>query len=202
MKKTILLAALMVPAAAAFAQESRQDVSVSGFELIGMKVNGAGGVYLVDQTKTTGVLASYRYLLTPHSALELNYSFAQNSLYFQSNGNPTRNPIHTRQQELSAAYVYGLTFKNYNPFVEGGIAAVVFTPILDGTFTLDAKSNTNIGGLFGAGVAYEISPSFDIRAQYRGIVVKTPDFKLPGDRFKTNRYELIQMPAIGIAYHF
>ena len=202
MKKTILLAALMIPGATAFAQESRQDVSISGFELIGLKVNGAGGVYLTNQTKTTGVLASYRYLLTPHSALELNYSFAQNTLYFQSNGNPARNPIHTRQQELSAAYVYGLTFKNYNPFVEAGIAGVLFTPILEGTFTLDAKQNTNIGGLFGAGVAYEISPSFDIRATYRGIVVKTPDFKLPGDRFKTNRYELIQMPAIGIAYHF
>ena len=25
-----------------------------------------------------------------------------------------------------------------------------------------------IGGLFGAGVAYELSPSFDIRAEYRG----------------------------------
>lgn len=202
MKKTILLGALMLSAATGFAQESRQDASISGYGLLGMRVNGAGGVYITNQSKTGGILASYRYLLTPHSALELNYSFAQNTLYFVSNGNPTTNPIHSRQQELSAAYVYGLTFKNYNPFVEGGIAAVVFTPIQNGTFTLDAKQNTNIGGVFGAGVAYEISPSFDIRAEYRGIFVKAPDFKLPGDRFKTNRYEVIQMPAIGIAYHF
>ena len=202
MKKTILLGALLLAAATGYAQESRQDFSISGYGLIGPRVNGAGGVYITDQSKTTGVLASYRYLLTPHSALELNYSWAQNTLYYQCCGNTTRNPIHTRQQELSAAYVYGLTFKNYNPFVEGGVGGVLFTPILDGTFTLDAKQNTGIGGLFGGGVAYEISPSFDIRAEYRGIVVKAPDFKLPGDRFKTNRYELIQMPAIGVAYHF
>ena len=202
MKKTILLGALLLSAAAGYAQESRQDASISGYGLLGMKVNGAGGVYLTNQSKTGGILASYRYLLTPHSALEANYSFAQNTLYFQCCGNTTSNPIHTRQQELSAAYVYGLTFKNYNPFVEGGIGAFIFTPIQNGTFTLDAKQNTNIGGVFGGGLAYEISPSFDIRAEYRGGFVKTPDFKLPGDRFKTNRYEVIQMPAIGIAYHF
>jgi len=60
----------------------------------------------------------------------------------------------------------------------------------------------NIGGLFGAGVAYEISPSFDIRVEYRGFVAKTPDFGLPGDIFKTNRYQVVSSPALGIAYHF
>ncbi len=202
MKKTILLGVLMLSAAAGFAQESRQDVSISGYGLLGMRVNGAGGVFITNQTKTGGILASYRYLLTPHSALELNYSWAQNTLYFQCCGNTTRNPIHTRQQEISAAYVYGLTFKNYNPFVEAGIGGIVFTPIQNGTYTLDAKQNTTIGGLFGGGLAYEISPSFDVRAEYRGLLVKAPDFKLPGDVFKTNRYEWVNMPAIGVAYHF
>ena len=74
-------------------------------------------------------------------------------------------------------------------------------PLLDaGTNQFDAKQNTNIGGLFGAGLAYEISPSFDIRAEYRGFLVKTPDFGL--DTFKTNRYEVVSTPSIGIAYHF
>ena len=30
-----------------------------------------------------GFVASYRYMLTPHSALELNYSYAQNTQYYQ-----------------------------------------------------------------------------------------------------------------------
>lgn len=203
MKKTILLGAAMLLAAAGHAQESRQDVSVSGFGLVGPTVHGSNSVSL-QSSKTAGVLLSYRYLLTPHSALELNYSWAQNSNYFNYSGQSSSagliyNPIHTRQQELTGAYVYGLTFKNFNPFVEAGIGGVVFTPIQEGSYTLDAKQNTNIGGLFGAGVAYEISPSFDVRVQYRGIVVKAPSFV---DRFNTNRYEVISMPAIGIAYHF
>jgi len=33
-------------------------------------------------------------------------------------------------------------------------------------------------------------------------VGKTPDFGLPGDIFKTNKYQLSSSPSIGIAYHF
>jgi opacity protein-like surface antigen len=205
MKKTILLGAVMLSAAAGFAQESRQDVSISGFGLIGPEVHG--NAVTLDSTKTGGVLLSYRYLVTPHSALELNYSFAQNTNYFNQNGQavssngggPLFNPVHTRQQELSGAYVFGLTFKRYNPFVEAGIGGYIFTPIQEGSATLDAKQNTNIGGLFGGGLAYEISPSFDVRVQYRGVFVKAPSFV---DRFRTNRYEVLSMPSIGVAYHF
>ena len=198
MMKTILLGALMLSSAAAYAQESRQDISVSGFGLITPIVHGNS--VIITPSKTGGLLLSYRYLLTPHSALELNYSFAQNTNYFQYQGNQTFNPINTRQQELTGAYVFGLTFKNYNPFVEAGVGGVVFTPILNnGTTRIDAKQNTNIGGMFGAGVAYEISPSFDIRAQYRGLFVKAPSFI---ENFRSGRYEVISMPTIGVAYHF
>jgi opacity protein-like surface antigen len=197
MKKMILLGALMLSAAAGYSQESRQDISVSGFDLIGPSVVG-NAVYLKPST-TLGVLGSYRYLLTPRSALELNYSWGQYTNYYQCCGLAVKNPIKTRQQELSGAYVFGLSFKNYNPFVEAGVGALIFTPILNGTYTLDAKQSTNVGGLFGGGLAYEISPSFDIRAEYRGFVVKAPSFRTD---FQTNRYEVVSMPSIGIAYHF
>ena len=82
MKKTMLLGVLLLSAATGFAQESRQDVSISAFGLIGPAVNGANSVYMV-QSRTLGGLASYRYLLTPHSGLEVNYSFAQNTEYFR-----------------------------------------------------------------------------------------------------------------------
>jgi hypothetical protein len=49
-------------------------------------------------------------------------------------------------------------------------------------------------------LAYELSPSFDIRVEYRGFLTKTPNF---GEtNFSTNRYEIISMPAVGVAYHF
>ena len=77
----------------------------------------------------------------------------------------------------------------------------IFTPIHDyGTQALDTKSNKRLGGMFGGGLAYELSPSFDIRLEYRGFVVKSPDYGVAD--FKTNRYEVFSMPAVGMAYHF
>jgi opacity protein-like surface antigen len=198
MKKMILLGALMLSAAAGYSQESRQDISISGFDLLGPTVHGNTDVVLRPST-SAGVLASYRYLLTPRSGLEVNYGFAQNTDYYVYEGFPTENPVHARQQEMSTAYVFGLSFKRYNPFIQAGVGALIFTPIQQGTYSLGTKQQTNIGGLFGGGVAYELSPSFDLRVEYRGFVVKAPSFT--GD-FATNRYEVVSMPAIGFAYHF
>lgn len=194
----MLLGALLLSAVTAFGQESRQDASISAFGLVGPDVTG-NAVHM-KTTTTLGFLGSYRYLLTPRSGLEANYGFAQNSTKFVTSFIPNGR-IHTRQQELSAAYVYNFNFKKFSPFGEVGVGALIYTPIKDfGTNNLDAKGNTRIGALFGAGVAYEISPSFDIRAEYRGFLVKAPDFGITD--FKTNRYEFLSMPAIGVAYHF
>ena len=176
MMKTMLVGALLLAGAAAYGQESRQDASISGTFLFSPQVNG--NAVRLNTTKTVGILASYRYMLTPHSALEANYDFAQNSTKFVISSLPNGR-IHTRNQEFSVAYVYSLNFRNFNPFVEAGVGAIIFSPIQDyGSTLLDGKKNTNIGGLAGAGVAYELSPSFDIRAEYRAFVVKAPDFKL------------------------
>ena len=199
MKKMMVLGALMASAAAGFAQESRQDASVSVTGTFTPFVNGTGGN---KQSATTaiGFLGSYRYMLTPRSALEANYSFTQYDIKFQTNFLPNFR-VHTRQQEVSLAYVYSLNFRNFTPFAEAGPAALLFSPIRDfGSTSLDTKRTTGIGALFGAGLAYELSPSFDIRAEYRGFAVKAPDFSL--DNANTRRYEVLSMPTVGVAYHF
>jgi outer membrane immunogenic protein len=199
MKKMMLLGTLLVcTAAVGHAQESRQDASVSFIGVYAPKVYGPA----VQETTTTtgGFLGSYRYMLTPRSALEANYTFAQNSIKIVSNQKPN-GEVHTRQQELSLAYVYSRTYGRYNPFLEGGVGAVIFTPILDqGTHQFDGKQQTGLGALFGGGLAYEINPSFDIRIQYRGFLMKAPDFGV-GD-FNTTRYYVLMTPSLGVAYHF
>jgi len=203
MKKMILLGALMTlcTAAVGHAQESRQDASISLFGVYAPPVYGLD-IHPMTTTSTGGFLASYRYMLTPRSSVELNYGFFQNSIKYNAIAEPfTR--INARGQEISAAYVYQRTYKRYNPFVEGGVGAELFTPILDnGTTQLSFKGSTQIGGLFGAGIAYELSPSFDIRAEYRGFMMKAPTFGDPGGLTETNRYYILETPSIGVAYHF
>jgi outer membrane immunogenic protein len=202
MKKTMLLGVLMLSAAAGYAQESRQDVSFSGAGIFAPTIHGANNV-VQDSTGSLGLLMSYRYMVTPKSALELNYSFTQDNQKFLYNG-ITNYRVHARQQEFTAAYVYSLNFKRFSPFVEVGGGLLVFTPVLDaGTDLLTTKITKGIGGLFGGGLAYELSPSFDIRAEYRGFLVKTPSFgENTSPDLNTNRYEVISMPTIGVAYHF
>jgi opacity protein-like surface antigen len=198
MRKVALLLVLpLMLAAAGFAQESRQDVSLG--------VTGVFPPYVYGNTVQEhgrygmGGLASYRYMLTPRSAVEGNYQYSQNAYSFTTSFNNTR--VHTRMQEVSAAYVFNFNFRKFNPFVEGGVGGYIFGVIPDGTLTLDAKRQTRIGALYGAGIAYEISPSFDIRAEYRGIVAKAPDFDLTN--YKTNKWmPTLSNPVIGVAYHF
>ena len=200
MKKMMLLGALLLSATAGFAQESRQDASISAMGFFGPDITG-NAVHM-SSTSTLGVLASYRFMLTPRSALELNYSFAQYSSKFATSFAPNIR-IHTRAQEMSGAYVYNMNFLGSIRSWKPGRARLSSRRLLDaGTNQKDTKQNINLGGVFGGGVAYELSPSFDIRAEYRGFLVKTPDFSLPGDTIRTNRYQVLSMPAIGIAYHF
>jgi outer membrane immunogenic protein len=198
MKKSLLLLLLLpIVAVAGFAQESRMDVSGSLSAVIPPYVNG--NAVQLHATVGLGGLVSYRYLLTPHIGLELNYQYAQQVQHYR---NPTNNLlIHNRFQEISGALVYNFVFKNLNPFLEGGPGGYIFGPIQDQTTqTLNASRSTNIGILYGGGIAYELSPSWDIRAEYRGIVVKSPSFGQTN--LKTNRYYNIFDPVIGVAYHF
>jgi opacity protein-like surface antigen len=197
--QAFLVALLAACVAMGRAQESRQDVSLSGFALIEPFMSSSTTVE-VNSTPAYGALVSYRFMLTPSTALEANYGITyQNSIGYYVN--PNHYKILTRTQEISGAFVKSFVFKNLNPFAEAGPVGLIFLPIVNsGTTTLDAKQQTEVGGLAGAGVAYEISPSFDIRAEYRGYITKVPTF---GDsQFTTNRWYWISAPTIGVAYHF
>ncbi|MGD0482124.1 MAG: outer membrane beta-barrel protein [Terracidiphilus sp.] len=200
MKKIAFLVALLAACVAmGRAQESRQDISISGFALIEPFMASSTTVE-VNSTPAYGALVSYRFMLTPSSALEANYGITyQNSIGYYVN--PNHYKILTRTQEMSGAFVKSFVFKNLNPFVEAGPAGLIFLPIVNsGTTTLDAKQQTEVGGLAGGGIAYEVSPSFDIRVEYRGYITKVPTF---GDsQFTTNRWYWISAPTIGVAYHF
>jgi opacity protein-like surface antigen len=202
MKKIAIIAFLLTAfAVVGSAQESRQDISLSGTGLIEPFIASSTDVQMHSNT-AYGALLSYRFMLTPSSAVEANYGITyQNKIdYLISNTNHYQ--INTRTQEVTAAYVRSFNFKKFNPFVEAGVGSMIFLPIRNtGTTSLDVKQQYDLGGLYGAGIAYEISPSFDIRAEYRGFVTKVPQF---GDsQFSTNnKWFNIYNPTIGVAYHF
>jgi outer membrane immunogenic protein len=207
MKKIVLVLLLLaVCVATGRSQESRQDVSLSGFALIPPFVASSTNVQ-VHSNAGYGALASYRFMLTPNSAIEANYGITYDNTYRYVVGNTNVTKILTRTQEMSGAYVRSFTFRKWNPFVEAGPAGMIFLPIRNsGTTSIDAKQQTNLAGMYGGGIAYEISPSFDIRAEYRGIVTKVPNFGLGSgnttQNLTTNKWFNIYEPVLGVAYHF
>ncbi len=209
MKKIAIIAFLLaVSVAAGRAQESRQDISLSGTGLIEPFVGSSTDVY-VHSTPAYGALLSYRFMLTPSNALEANYGITyQNKITFDVNPFPNGITVLTRTQEISGAFVHSFNYRKFNPFFEAGPGAMIFLPIRNsGDKCLDCKQQTEIGGMYGAGIAYEISPSFDIRAEYRGFVTKVPNFGLASSTgnqidLATNKWYNIYMPTVGVAYHF
>jgi outer membrane immunogenic protein len=207
MKKKIAVLAILLAAfvTAGRAQESRQDISLSGTGWIEPFMASSTDVQ-VHSTPAYGALLSYRFMLTPTSALEASYGITyQNKITYYGPQFQNGIQILARTEEISGAYVRSFVFKNWNPFVEAGPAGLIFLPIINsGTKILDSKQQTEVGGMYGAGFAYEISPSFDIRAEYRGFVTKVPTFGVGSStyNFTTNRWYNISVPTVGVAYHF
>src|SRR5580658_3925184 len=83
MKKIALIAFLLaVCVAAGRAQESRQDISISGTVVI-MPFEASQTDVQVSAKRFLGAMASYRFMLTPSSALEVNYGMTyQNTIHY------------------------------------------------------------------------------------------------------------------------
>ena len=76
---------LVVCVAAGRAQESRQDLSLSGSGYIEPFISSSTDVY-VHSNYALGALVSYRFMLTPSSALEVNYGMTyENNIHFYAN---------------------------------------------------------------------------------------------------------------------
>ncbi len=207
MKKIAFLAFLLAfCVAAGRAQESRQDISISGTALIPPFVASSTDVQ-VHSNRGFGAMASYRFMLTPSSPQSKPTTVSR-----------TRTNSSIMAPLFTTALMFRLACRRFREltcapsssrtgtrFVEAGPAGLIFLPIVNsGLQTLDTKQQTDVGGLYGAGVAYEISPSFDIRAEYRGLVVKVPTFGVGAGsyNFTTNKWFNLFEPTVGVAYHF
>lgn len=209
MKKLFLFTCLLVMAAGtAYAQDqgARQDINLSFMGVIQPYVasKATSTVGTIKQTSTLGygLYLGYRYQLTPNSGVEANYSYSHFTDKFVNSSASAR--IQTGLQEATAAYVRSFNFKRFNPFLEAGGGMLFFTPIGYRSTSYDTEQSYEPTVLFGGGIAYELSPSWDLRVQYRGHIIKGTNFGLknPPNDFSTDRRYIMSMPAIGFAYHF
>ena len=184
------------------------------------------GSYTVSQqvsqsaTPSVGVLLSERQSFGPwlgytanvgYTRFTENYTSGQvvtsTSSPFQTTGASfARGSIGTNTVELTGSYLIHARRGRYTPFAQLGGGMVVFVP----TPTTQPVSYVYRGtGLFGVGLSYRMNPRVELRAEYRGLFFKSPDFRYgqggtaPSPPVPvTQRYTVDQEPTLSITYRF
>jgi len=93
------------------------------------------------------------------------------------------------------------TFLRLQPYALAGAGALVFDPTgnFGGSFA-GATTETRATFVYGVGAQYAVSRHLSLRAEYRGLVYKAPDFNLAG--LNTDSWTQIAQPSAGIVFRF
>lgn len=179
---------------AAFAQENyRSEASIQAFGSF-VKSTVSDGVEQ-SATNSGGVLASYRFFFRSNQGVEVNYGYALNTQSYGLAGGSLG--LRTGSHEATAAYVFRLQRAKWSPFALAGAGGLVFDP----RDVSEPNWQARPAFVYGAGTDFRVSNRIFIRAQYRGLVYKSPTYDLAAlnglDRF-THRAE----PSLGFGFKF
>jgi opacity protein-like surface antigen len=116
---------------------------------------------------------------------------------------PARGAIGTNVYETAVSYVIEAPEHRgrFTPFGDAGGALLTFLPTQ--SHDPDAVQVRPALG-FGAGLNYRLSSHLGLRAEYRGLFYKNPDFKTSGfgDFVTTKNFTVTNEPTISLVYTF
>jgi opacity protein-like surface antigen len=199
-KSFVIIAVTALFAAGAVAQEGRSEVSLQGTGFFTKDSTGQGN--LQRSTETGGFLVGYRYHFNRWLAAETVYGYSRNSEQFFTSGGLSR--VQANAHQATGGLVVNLPIPSrfrLNPYVlaEGG--ALVFDPT-GNAFGIVPGAQRQAEGVFvyGGGADFPIVKHVSLRAEYRGLVYKAPDFGLRS--LNTNAVTHTAQPSAGIVFRF
>jgi opacity protein-like surface antigen len=183
------------------AQESRHEVSLQGTGFFTSSTSGNGTSY--DATQTGGFLGTYRYHINHWISAEAAYGYDGNTqkyLYLSSSSFRIQSGIH----QFTGSLVVNLPSSpksKLNPYFLAGGGALLFEPTGNQFNSLSgAQSQTKGAFVYGGGVNYAIRKGISLRAEYRGLVYRTPDFGFGA--LMTNAVTHTAVPSAGLSFRF
>jgi len=181
----------------------------------------SNGVSINEMTQgpsqSAGALATFHQSFKPWLGYNVNFGYSRFSENYSAgesfvpNGTTTptlskfaQGSIRTNMYELTiASVIEGPRTKRFSTFAQFGGGGLFFLPTAN---TSGAKDQTRPAMLFGVGMNYQISRHLEMRAEYRGLFYKSPDFNLPpydGFDFPMSRlFTVTSEPAVSIVYRF
>ncbi len=109
--------------------------------------------------------------------------------------------IGTNMYELTIAYVVdGPRNKRFSTFGQFGGGGLFFLPTQSNS---PASQQTRPTMVFGVGMNYKLTNHLDVRAEYRGLFYKGPDFAYYVYNFPTTKlFTVTNTPAVSLVYRF
>ena len=167
-----------------------------------------------SQSPSAGALVTVHHAIKPYLGFNVNFSYtrftqtdSEGSGYVPGQGtNPPRGAgsfytgaLDTHTYELTAAYAfYGPRARRFRTFGQIGGGELFFEPI-DASF---AHQQRRTAMVFGVGGEYDVSRHFSVRAEYRGLLYKMPDFGIHSGLPEHKLFTVTNTPAISLVYRF
>jgi hypothetical protein len=166
-------------------QLSRIDLGILGVGVFNKNSNGfatvngrANTAVNLNPSDTAGAVVTLRYTVSPFVGFEFNYGYARYTDLFTPFGSQPNGGVQQNASEYTFGYVvhskkqyFGVT-----PFASGGAGTTVFRPTPGGGLALPEQARATYYVSVGAETTV-LSPHFGIRAQYRQVFFKAPDFE-------------------------
>jgi opacity protein-like surface antigen len=192
------LAVVMTFGIGAYAQvEQPSQISIQGTGLITKSTDNNGSTY--DTTKSGGFLLGYSYQFNSWAGLEGNYGYTRNTQNFsaQSSASAIQANVHEVTGSFVAHFPTGV--RGVHPYALAGGGALVFDPTTK-YIVSGSQAQTRGAFVYGAGVNFDVVQNFGIRAEYRGLVYKAPDFTL--DNLNLDKFTHLAQPSVGFFFRF
>jgi len=192
------IAALFVFTTTAMAQvELPSQVSFQGTALV--TKDTTEGTTSHRATQSGGFLLGYSYQFNRWAGVEGNYGYSRNTQNFI--GLPGASSIEADFHEITGAFVahFPLRISKVRPYALAGTGALVFDPT-DKFVVAGVGRQTKATFLYGGGVNFDVARNFGVRAEYRGLVYKVPDFTI--DTLNLDKVTHLAQPSVGFYFRF
>jgi len=202
MNKSIFAAvgAFVVFATAAFGQvEHPSQITVQGTGLITKDSTADSTSTSHRSTKSGGLLVGYSYQFNRWAGAEGNYGYTRDTQnYFGSIG---QSAIQTNVHEVTGSFVAHIpvSVARVRPYALAGAGALIFDPT-DRFLTNGVERQTKATFVYGGGVNFDLTHNFGVRAEYRGLLFKVPDFTV--NSLNLDKVTHLAQPSVGFFVRF
>ena len=167
-----------------------------------------------SQSPSAGALVTFHGSMQPYLGYNVVFSYTRFTQTDSEGGGftptPGTNPrpgsgsfyagaLDTHMYELTLAYAfYGPRTKRFRTFGQIGGGGLFFE-LINASL---AHQETRPAMVFGVGAEYDVSRHFSVRAEYRGLFYKMPDFGIDNGFPKQRLFTVTNTPAISLVYRF